>query len=93
MSGNDASFSAFGVYVGADWTVLCHHYPGKTPILSVDAGGSALTVSIKGRDADQAAVDFARTLLKQVQAFTADIERLHAESTVPTATDTAGQAA
>jgi hypothetical protein len=86
MSSDNGSFSTFGVYVGDGWTVLCHHYPGKTPILSVDAGESALTVSIKGRNADQSAVDFARALLKQVQAFTADIERLQAESTVSDST-------
>lgn len=81
MSG-DGSFSSFGIYVSSDWSVRCSHYPGRSPILSVDAGESSFHVSIRGRKADQAAVEFARALVREIQAFASDLERLHAESIV-----------
>ena len=78
MSGNSGSYSHLGIQVGGDWRVYCHTYDDHTPILTVDAGNVAVSFSIAGRCADDAAVSFARALARDVQAFAADIERMHA---------------
>jgi hypothetical protein len=83
MSADGESFSSCGLYVAADTWVNCYQYPDKTPILSIQAGASEFSISIKDRNADQAAVDFARALARQVQAFAAEVERLHAANAVP----------
>jgi hypothetical protein len=83
MSADGESFSAFSLHVAADTWVTCYQYPDKTPILSIQAGASDVSISIKDRNADQAAVGFARALARQVQAFAAEVERLHAANTVP----------
>jgi hypothetical protein len=81
MSDKSESFSSIGYYIDADdWWVTCHHYDGQTPILVIDAGPNSLSISIKGRDATESAVKFARALLSNVQAFADDIERHHAAS-------------
>jgi hypothetical protein len=72
------SFSHLSVHLGTDWRVDCHTYDDHTPILTVDAGNVAVSFSIAGRCADDAAVSFARALARDVQAFAADIERMHA---------------
>jgi hypothetical protein len=77
VSGEGGSICGFGLYVGSDGWVTCHHYEGKTPILVIDAGGTSFSIGLKGRHADEAAVDFARALLRNAQEFAADIERLH----------------
>ncbi len=78
MTGNSGSFSHTGVQVGDDWRVDCHTYDDHTPILTVDAGPVSIAYSIKGRCADDAALGFARALVRDAQAFAAEIERLHA---------------
>ena len=83
MSGKEESFSACGLYVSADTWVTCYRYPEKTPILHVSAGQSALSVSVVGREATDAALEFARALLREAQAFAAEVERLHAANAVP----------
>ncbi len=83
MSGNGESFSNFSVYAGNDTWVTCYRYPEKTPILHVSAGQSALSVSVVGREATDAALEFARALLREAQAFAAEVERLHAANAVP----------
>ena len=97
MSNGSQSFSSFSLYVsadsGADAWVVCHRYPSKTPILAIDAGKSSVTISIKGRDATESAVEFARSLARQAQAFADEMERLHAGATTPESADTAEQAA
>jgi hypothetical protein len=49
-----------------------------TPILSVDGGPSALAITTRGRKADQAAVEFARELVREAQKFADGMERMHA---------------
>lgn len=93
MSIGDGSFSTFSIYVNSDWSVRCSHYPDQSPILSVDAGESSFTVSIRGRKTDQAAVEFARALVREAQAFADDLERLHAESAALGSTGPAERAA
>jgi hypothetical protein len=83
MSGDNGSISAFGLYVGADSLVMCHHYGDETPILVIDVEGCSVSISVKGRDASESAVEFARSLARHAQAFATDVERLHAETTPP----------
>jgi hypothetical protein len=78
MSSDGGSFSSTGLYVGADGWVTCHHYGDKTPILVIDAGGASVSISVKGREACDAAVEFARALAGKAQEFAADIERMRA---------------
>jgi len=86
MSSDDGSFSHISFHVGADWRVRCSTYPDQTPILGIDAGSAVLSITPRSKDADEAAVEFARALVREVQAFAAEIERLHAE---PAAADPA----
>ncbi len=73
------SFASLGVHVGADWMVRCDTYPDTTPILSVKAGPSWVSLSIAARTVIPAeAVAFARELARQAARFAADCERLHA---------------
>jgi hypothetical protein len=72
------SFSFLNYHVGADWRVRCSTYADTTPILSVDGGSSTLSITTKGKVADQAAVDFARELLREAQRFADEMERKHA---------------
>ena len=72
------SFSHLSYHVGADWHVRCSTYAGTTPILSVDGGPSALAITTRGRKADQAAVEFARELVREAQRFADEMERKHA---------------
>jgi hypothetical protein len=90
VSGKEESFSHCGLYVSADTWVACYRYPDKTPILSIQAGASEFSISIKDRNADEAAVEFARALVRNVQSFAAEVERLHAgQSASPESTDQA----
>ncbi len=72
------SFSTFSIYVAGDGWVTCYSYPDKTPILSIDGGGSSVSISVRGRDATEEAVQFARALARHAQAFAAEVERVHA---------------
>jgi hypothetical protein len=78
VSGNGKSFSTFSFYASGDSRTYCHTYPDGTPILAVHAGTTSVSISVSGRNADEAAVDFARALLRDVQMFAAEVERLHA---------------
>jgi hypothetical protein len=79
MSTESRSFGSGGLYVGTDWQVRCSTYPASTPILSIDAGRSAMSVSITPmKQIGDEAVAFARELARQAAVFAADCERLHA---------------
>jgi hypothetical protein len=78
MSSEGRSLVSFGVYVGTDWRIDCYEYPNRPPILAFDAGPNSVTVTVRGRDADDAALGFARELSAKVQRFAAEMERLHA---------------
>jgi hypothetical protein len=93
MSSEGKSITSLGVYVSADTWVTCHRYPEQTPILVIDAGTTSLSISVKGRDATESAVKFARELAQQAQAFAAEVERLHGESTASATTEPAERAA
>jgi hypothetical protein len=76
MSG--ASFSSVNLCVGDGWRTYCHTYADTTPILGVDAGPSHVSISLRGRNADEAAVEFARALAAEAGKFAAEVERMHA---------------
>jgi hypothetical protein len=78
MSGEGGSFSHLSYHVGADWHVTCNTYPDTTPILTVDCGPSTVAISTRGRDASESAVEFARSLVREVQRFAEEMERMHA---------------
>jgi|ERR1017187_483264 hypothetical protein len=79
MSSEGSSFGSAGLYVGTDWQVRCSTYPASTPILSIDAGRSAMSVSITPmKQISDEAVAFARELARQAALFAAECERLHA---------------
>jgi hypothetical protein len=42
--------------------------------------GGAVAITVKGKNADQAAVEFARALVREAQAFAAEVERIHAQT-------------
>ena len=80
MSSDGGSFGSAGLHIGSDWAVRCSTYPDTTPILSVDAGRTTVSVSIapaKGMTAH--GVAFARELAQEATLFAADCERLYAE--------------
>lgn len=80
MSSDGASFGSAGLYVGTDWQVRCSTYPDSTPILSIDAGRTGMSVSITPlKQMSDEAVAFAQELARQAALFAADCERLHTE--------------
>lgn len=87
-------FARIGLHVGDDSRAECFTYDNSSPILDIHAGNASVVISFarKAFD-DDTIVRFARELAQQSALFAAEAERLHAISTVPTATDTADQAA
>ncbi len=77
----DDSFSRLGLHVGADWLVRCCAYSDRTPILDVDAGSVSIGICIRSERVDEVALNFARALVREVQVFAAEVERLHAGQT------------
>ena len=78
MSDEGGSFSHLSYHVGDDWHVRCNTYADTTPILSVDGGPSTLSISTRGRTADDSAVEFARALAREAHRFADEMERMHA---------------
>jgi hypothetical protein len=76
MSGG--SFSHLSYHVGDDWRVRCSTYADTTPILSIDGGPSTVSISTRGRVADEDAVEFARVLVREAQKFADEMQRMHA---------------
>lgn len=84
------SFSHLSYHVGVDWHVRCNTYADTTPILSVDGGPSTVSISTRGRDADDSAVEFARALAREAQNFADEMERMHAAQLADDDTKAAG---
>ena len=78
MSDESRSFSHLSYHVGGDWQVRCSTYAETTPILSVEGGPSTLSISTRGRTADNNAVEFARALAREARRFADEMERKHA---------------
>ena len=93
MRGETRSYAQHTLLVWADCHVRLNTYGGNPPILAIDAGPITINMSIMRRTADQSAVDFARALVREVQAFAAEVERLRAEHATPDTTDTPDLAA
>ena len=72
------SFSHLSYHAGNDWRVRCSTYADTTPILSVDGGPSTVSISTRGRTADDSAVEFARALVREAQRFADEMERMQA---------------
>jgi hypothetical protein len=86
----DRPFARISLHVGDESRAECFTYTTSTPILDIRAGNASVAISIARRDIiDDTAVQFARELAQQAQAFAAEVERLHAESTAPGAADPA----
>jgi isocitrate/isopropylmalate dehydrogenase len=81
------------VHVGSDWTVQCWTYPDQAPILNIHAATTAVAFSIAGDRVGAEAVKFARDLLRQVERFAAEAERLHAEQQAAERVHAEGKAA
>ena len=92
MSGQE-SFGSVTLHAGDGAYALCHSYEQTTPILAVQAGRMAVSISIAERTVIPAhAVRFARELASQAAAFAAECERLHAaQPEVPDETTVAGE--
>ena len=78
MSSEGGSHSHYSIHVGTDWLIRCNTYADTTPILSVDGGPSTVSISTRGREADQSAVEFARALAGEARKFADEMERMHA---------------
>jgi len=79
MSSDGGSFGHASVHVGADWGVRCSAYPDQAPILTVDAGTTAVSITVTARSAPgPQSVEFARELAAQAARFAAECERLNA---------------
>jgi hypothetical protein len=83
MSDKRESFSSFGLHVAANGWATCHRYADQAPILVINAGESEVSVSIRGGDATEAAVQFARALARRAEEFAAEVERHHAAKAAP----------
>ncbi|ABW14686.1 conserved hypothetical protein [Parafrankia sp. EAN1pec] len=70
MSGEGKrSYTTLGLHIGAEWSVLCHTYPDRAPILVVDAGRVSLSVSAMEQAPDARHADFAYKLLAAVNDY------------------------
>ena len=78
MSSDGGSFAHTSFHIGSDPIARCSVYPDQVPILSLDGGNSAVSITPAGKDATDAALKFARELLRAVQEFADEIERMHA---------------
>ena len=83
MSDSDRSFASMSAYAGEGAWVTCYGYPEKPPILSMHLSGATLTISFAERDGqvNAQAVEFARELVRAVEEFAAEAERLYAAGT------------
>ncbi|CUU53986.1 hypothetical protein Ga0074812_101488 [Parafrankia irregularis] len=81
MSGEPKqSYTTLGLLVGADWSVLCHTYPHRPPILVVDAGNVSMSIAARGDAPDAGHIDFAYKLLAAVNDYLIAYEKYQFES-------------
>jgi hypothetical protein len=78
VSSEGGSFSYASYHVGSDWVVRCSTYDDTTPILSLDAGPSVVTITAKGKTATVTALEFARALAREARKFAEEMERMYA---------------
>jgi hypothetical protein len=89
MSGPGESFGSASLHVGADGYVQCSRYPDTLPILTVNAGSMAVTITPARRaKPGPDLLAFAHELAAQAALFAAECERLcAAQHTEETACD------
>jgi hypothetical protein len=87
VSSAGGSFSHTSFHIGSDLMARCSTYPDQVPILSLDAGNSSVSITPAGTEATDTAVNFARALLRSVQEFADEIERMHAAQHADPAAD------
>jgi hypothetical protein len=78
VSSAGGSFSHAWLHVGSDFTIRCSTYPDQVPILSIDAGSNAISLTSATRDVTDDALRFARSLARHAQEFADEVERMHA---------------
>ncbi|ETA03996.1 hypothetical protein CcI6DRAFT_00520 [Frankia sp. CcI6] len=78
MSGLErlSSSTHIGMHVGSGWSVRCHTYPDRPPILSVRAGETHLSLSVANDAVTSDHVEFAYTLLAAVNDYLIECERI-----------------
>jgi hypothetical protein len=72
------SYTHIGYQVGEQWRVTCNTYDDTTPILSIDAGRSAVSITPRGKTATVAGMEFARALAREARRFADEMERMYA---------------
>jgi hypothetical protein len=94
MTGNPTPFTGIGMHAGDGSSAYCFTYSYTSPILDIRTGDTTISISVTGREkVDDAALSFARELLRAAQDFAAEVERLHAEQAAPGTARPAEQAA
>jgi hypothetical protein len=86
----DGSYTHLSFHFGSDFRAHCSTYSDQVPILSITARGVSVSITPAGRDASDEALEVARALAREVQAFAADVERLHAARNDGTGADSSG---
>ncbi|SNQ51652.1 conserved hypothetical protein [Frankia canadensis] len=70
------SSSHLGLHVGADWSVTCHVYPNRSPILAVRLGLTSFSLSPAGNAVTSDHIDFAYALIAAVNDYLMECERI-----------------
>ncbi|WP_041939706.1 MULTISPECIES: hypothetical protein [Frankia] len=70
------SATHLGLHVGADWSVTCHTYADRSPILTVRLGLASVTVSALSNAVTSDHVDFAYALIAAVNDYLVECERI-----------------
>jgi hypothetical protein len=68
------------LHVGADWSVTCHTYPDRSPILAVRLGLTSVSLSAMSNAVTSDHVDFAYELIAAVNDYLVECERIRFDS-------------
>ncbi|MCK9921204.1 hypothetical protein MXD61_04685 [Frankia sp. AgPm24] len=70
------SSALLGLQVGADWSVHCHTYPHRSPILTLRLGMMGMTISpaLNAVTSDQ--IEFAYALIGAANDYLVECERI-----------------
>ncbi|WP_131769802.1 hypothetical protein [Candidatus Protofrankia californiensis] len=79
-SGEPGSSLHLGLHVGGDWTVFCHRYPDRAPILGIDTRTAYLTLSVQDRMVTAGHLEFAYALVQAANDYLLECERLMLEA-------------
>ncbi len=70
------SATHLSLHVGADWSVTCHTYTDRSPILTVRLGLTSVTVSPLSNAVTSDHVDFAYALIAAANDYLVECERI-----------------